>query len=209
MLTILKYELKYLKYNLLPTFLPPAAMAALLVFGSENIINGTSYILSLAFFGQLLGTRAKEKRSFNEITFPVTRKQISRVRSLFIYLPVLSIYSFGLILHLIFYENNIGWHDSIYELTMMHGLIIMIGHLYYFFSDAFSIFTSSRGKLIFNIITITFLLLLVILLSNAIENSFAKSYFSGLGSIIFLIIAGLVMSLISSYTFNYRESLID
>jgi hypothetical protein len=209
MLTILKYELQYLRFNLIPTFLPPAAMLALLIFGAENVVNGTSYILCLAIFGQLIGVRGKEKRSFREIVYPLTRKQISIARSLFIYIPIVFIYCLALIAHIFFSESNQGWHDSIYELSMMHGLIIMMGHLYYFFSDSFSVFTSNNGKLIFNIITISVLLVLIIMLSNAIESSFMKSYFSGIGSIIFLIVAGFVLAYISRYSFNFRESLID
>jgi hypothetical protein len=209
MLRIIKYELRYLRFNLIPIFLPPAALFALLVFGSENVVNGTSYLLSLALFGQLLGSRGKEKRSFKEIVFPVTRKQIALTRSFFIYIPVIVIYCLALIPHLFFYENNAGWRDSIYELTMMQGLIIMLGHLYYFFSDSFSVFTSRLGKLTFNFITITLLIVLMVLLSNAIESSFVKSHFAGLSSTIFLIAAGIIVAFISIYSFNHRESLID
>ncbi len=209
MFTILKYELQYLRFNMLPTLLPVAAMAALLIFGSENIINGTSYILSLAIFGQLLGARGKEKRSFREIVYPASRKLLARTRSLFIYLPVITIYLTGLIAHLLVSGVGGEWRDSIYELTMMHGLIIMIGHLYYFFSDSFSLFRSSNGKLVFNIIAVSLCLLLMILLSHSVEASFSNSYSSGISSLIFIWIAGVVLSKISTYTFNYRESLID
>ena len=206
---MIKSEFSYARYARIVTIIPAIIVMTILVYKTVNIINLTMYMSSLIITANIIGTRIKEKRSNREVLLPLTRKSIAAFRSSIIVLPSVTFLFIGIAAQLIYTGYHELWYDSIYELMMMLGVVILLGNLYLYFSDLYSITIAKGSKLLFNTITLTLLIIAMIIIALSIKSIFNSSFMFGMISIIFLLAAGSAMSIAAIKSYGEREILTD
>ncbi len=206
---MIRAEFSYVRFARIVTIIPAIIVMTILIYKTVNVINLTMYMSTLIIVANIVGIRIKEKRSNREVLLPLKRKSIAAFRSSVIVIPSLTFLLIGIPAQLIYTGYLESWYDSIYELMMMLGVVLLLGNIYLYLSDLYSITIAKGSKLLFNSISLTVLLVAMIIIALSVKSIFNSSFISGVISIIVLLASGSAMTVAAIKTYNEREILTD
>ena len=209
MFKIIKAEYSYLAFGSIHSLLIVLALIVFYKTADVVILNRITFMIGILLIAHLIRSRNTEKRSFTEMLLPLSIKQMAIARLVIILIPIILLYSISIFLNIYFLGFHFGWDDTIFELFSLGLISIFFTYVYYFLSDLFSVFTTKKGKIIYNISIGIIVAIAALFTIITTEKSYVVSLTSGIMLNIFELLGIIFFALVTIYTFQQKESHIE
>jgi hypothetical protein len=206
MLLLIKAQLKYIIHNLYHSIIIIIGISSYAYIREFNSLNLLCLLLFVQFVTLVLLNNAKENRDITIRLLVLSPKQVAISRIVLVSVGFVIIYFISFVLHVFFFNDTLGFRNSIHELFMFGGIALCGIFLYLAISDYFSVFKGKSSFIWFNVI-VSFV---ITLLSFFVIITISNSYNSGIETSSLLIsglyIISIILGIVTFISYQYRES---